>query len=36
MMRDVHQQYAERREELGKALQLKETILKFRDKLQKR
>ncbi len=36
LMRDVHQQYADRQEELGKALQSKETIFKYRNELRER
>lgn len=36
LMRDVHQQYADRQEELNKALKSKETILQYRDELRKR
>jgi len=36
LMRDVHQQYAERREELGIAIQSKESMLKYRDELRNR
>lgn len=36
LMRDVHQQYADREIELNKALQSKETILQYRDNLRER
>ena len=36
LMRDVHRQYADRQEELGKALQSKETIFRYRDELRER
>lgn len=36
LMRDVHQQYADRQEELNKALRSKESILQYRDELRKR
>ena len=36
LIRDVHRQYADRQEELGNALQSKETIFKYRDELRNR
>jgi cephalosporin-C deacetylase-like acetyl esterase len=36
LMRDVHQQYADRRDELAKAVQSKKAMLQYRDELQKR
>ena len=36
LMRDVHQQYADRQEEIGKDLQSKEAIFRYREELRKR
>ncbi len=36
LMRDVHQQYADRKEEINQALQSKDGIFRYRDELRKR